>query len=716
MSSRLVQAAKQWRSWFWPSLTVFSFYFLFRYAFGFQGQDFLSHQFIQLQAGQVPEVRYDITVNGALAICLALLFTASLAFALRQWARYYLNRKLILSYLIFAFIPLACTVLIFALGIRALFGITSANTVENMMIMLSADLVKYSTSVQDQTLELLSVGDANFNVELELSNIIDETRRSELSRHSYSDLLVDVYFLSDFNASNLFMCMYCETLRDKSLSNLTGFKTLPDDEYQAIFPHWFKGDDHLAIVERQDRLFIQHYSVRPFDETSRTVAVATVPIDTQFLEHIRDTMDINVSLDHNGGYWSYRTDSPGSSWFLRWLFKPLSSTWELRALDWSSGIYRPTATMTFEISPSSLLASLGRIKERNFLGNDQKQIQFYLILSITLFLILAELMAFVFGIYLISYITRSLNAIADGHERMAGGDLDYQLPYLGKDQIGAMGRSFNAMSTNINSLLKEVRIKEKYEEELRIARDIQMSLLPDMRDTPAGEHISAICIPAKQVGGDYYDVFEVAAGRVGIFIADVSGKGTSAAFYMAELKGVLIALRHLWDDPRQLMLAINEILYPALSANVFISAAYLLLDGQRGIATLARAGHCPALHISQGKCHDVLPPGMAIGLAKNSVFGKIIKPVVFTLKPDDKIILYTDGLDEMTNQGELYGLDRLRDVLISFSELGSEDIRDAVLADVRKFVSTGEQNDDLTLVVASLPKAVAAVDELPKTG
>lgn len=690
--------------------------FLVRTVFGFNTEGFLSRQYIQLNAGEVPEVRYDITVNGALTICLAILFAVLLGVTLRQWARYYLNRKLMLSYLIFAVIPLGCTVIIFVLGIRALFGITSANTVENTIILMSNDLAKYSAAVQEKTADLLSVGDANFNVEIQLANIIDETRTTELTRHAYSDLAVDVYFISSMNASNSLICMYCETLKDKGESALHGFLTLSEDRYQSIFPEWFEGTEHLAIVDRDDQLFIQHFGVRPFNGYGNIVVVASVPMDTQFIQHIRDTMDINIALDQQDGYWSYRSDQQRGSWFVRWLFRPLRSSWELRALDWKSGVYQHSANMTFEISPSSLLASIGRVKERNFLGNDQKQIQVYMILGITLFLILSLLLAFVLGIYLISYITRSLATIAVGHEQVAQGNLTHRIPYLGKDQIGAMSKSFNDMADNISNLLVEVREKEKYEEELRIARDIQMSLLPDMNETAVGDKISAICIPAKQVGGDYYDVLEVGAGKVGIFIADVSGKGTSAAFYMAELKGVLIALRHLWDNPHQLMLSINEILYPALSANVFISAAYLLLDGQRNQGTLVRAGHCPALHVAHGQCQELLPPGMAIGLAKNHVFAKILKPSVFHMDLNDKVILYTDGLDEMTNQGELYGLDRLRQVLVSHASQSAEGMRDAILADVREFVASGEQDDDLTLVVASLPKAVLAVDELPKTG
>ena len=135
------------------------------------------------------------------------------------------------------------------------------------------------------------------------------------------------------------------------------------------------------------------------------------------------------------------------------------------------------------------------------------------------------------------------------------------------------------------------------------------------------------------------------------------------------------------------------------------SAAYLLIDAEHGEAKLARAGHCPAFLVREnGEVHEVLPPGMAIGIAKNPIFGRILKIETFPMGPEDKVVLYTDGLDEMTFENQLYGLDRLKDVLHRNASQNVFQIKDAVLEDVQQFMGSAEQHDDLTLVVAGPSK------------
>src|SRR6185503_3720164 len=108
-----------------------------------------------------------------------------------------------------------------------------------------------------------------------------------------------------------------------------------------------------------------------------------------------------------------------------------------------------------------------------------------------------------------------------------------------RDQLGELAESFNRMSGDIKDLMRQQAEKERLEEELRIARQIQMSLLPAQGAASLpGVRIAALCIPAAEVGGDYYDLLPLAPDRMGVLVADVSGKGTSAALYMAELKGL----------------------------------------------------------------------------------------------------------------------------------------------------------------------------------
>ena len=154
-----------------------------------------------------------------------------------------------------------------------------------------------------------------------------------------------------------------------------------------------------------------------------------------------------------------------------------------------------------------------------------------------LFLII-ELVALVMGLALARSITSSIHELFMGTERVRQGDFTHRISINTKDQLGELADSFNQMTGSIENLLQTAAEKKRLEEELRIARQIQMSLLPRGPLDVPGLGITALCVPAREVGGDYYDFFPLGPGRLGVLIADVSGKGTSAALYMAELKGL----------------------------------------------------------------------------------------------------------------------------------------------------------------------------------
>ena len=137
--------------------------------------------------------------------------------------------------------------------------------------------------------------------------------------------------------------------------------------------------------------------------------------------------------------------------------------------------------------------------------------------------------------------------------------------------------------------------KKRLEEELRIARRIQMSLLP--QNPPVefpGVSLTAVCQPAREVGGDYYDFLPLEGNRLGLLIADVAGKGTSAALYMAELKGLMLSLTLVHRSPRDLLVSANRIISAHLDSRSFITMTYAVLDLDARTMTWARAGHTPA--------------------------------------------------------------------------------------------------------------------------
>src|SRR4029450_11931311 len=213
-----------------------------------------------------------------------------------------------------------------------------------------------------------------------------------------------------------------------------------------------------------------------------------------------------------------------------------------------------------------------------------------------LFLII-EIVALVMGLALARSITSSIQELFMGTERVGQGDFTHRISVATKDQLGELAGSFNQMTGSIENLLLTAAEKKRMEEELRIARQIQMSLLPRGQLDMPGLEVTALCVPAREVGGDYYDFFPLGPGRLGVLIADVAGKGTSAALYMAELKGLVLSLSQIYQSPRQMLIEANRILSQNLDSRSFITMTYAVLDLGMREMTYARAGHTPLIYL-----------------------------------------------------------------------------------------------------------------------
>src|SRR5204862_6414357 len=151
------------------------------------------------------------------------------------------------------------------------------------------------------------------------------------------------------------------------------------------------------------------------------------------------------------------------------------------------------------------------------------------------------------------------------------GDFTHKIPVKSDDQLGELTDSFNSMTASIEDLLRQAAEKKRLEEELRIAREIQMSLLPQGPLRMPGLSVTALCVPAREVGGDYYDFLPLDDHRVGVLIADVAGRGTSAAVYLAELKGLILPLSRIHASPRALLIDAHHIIAEHLDARRLIT-------------------------------------------------------------------------------------------------------------------------------------------------
>jgi phosphoserine phosphatase RsbU/P len=343
-----------------------------------------------------------------------------------------------------------------------------------------------------------------------------------------------------------------------------------------------------------------------------------------------------------------------------------------------------------------------------------------LLLVAVLFLII-QIVALVMGLALARSITSSIHELFAGTERVRHGDFSHRISVRSNDQLGELGGSFNQMISSIENLLQTAAEKKRMEEELRIARQIQMSLLPRGPVDVPGLSVTALCVPAREVGGDYYDFFPLSAERLGVLIADVSGKGTSAALYMAELKGLVLSLSQIYQSPRQLLMEVNRIISENLDARSFITMTYAVLDTAAGTMTYARAGHTPLIHVREGvpaaeRVRILVPSGMVVGLripGAAEKFAELLEEDRIELGVGDIVVFYTDGITEAMNaDSDLFGDGRLSEIVEEHGHLETVELRERVLREIEAFVGSADQHDDMTMILLKVeqvgPAHVAA--------
>jgi sigma-B regulation protein RsbU (phosphoserine phosphatase) len=251
-------------------------------------------------------------------------------------------------------------------------------------------------------------------------------------------------------------------------------------------------------------------------------------------------------------------------------------------------------------------------------------------------------------------------------------------------------------------LVEESIVKERLEQELEIAHEAQMKLLPKQMPTIEGIEMEAVCVTANEVGGDYYDFFKLDNTKLGIVIGDVSGKGPSAAFYMAEVKGIMEALSKEVLSPEEMLVAANEILYKNFDRKTFISLIYGVIDAKSKSFTFCRAGHCPIffVHGENDDCQRLEPKGLGVGLDPGPLFEKSLQQERIKLKRGDTLLLYTDGVTDARNRdGEEFGEKRLETTLLAVKDQISIDIKKHIIHSIYTFFDGQNAYDDLTFII-----------------
>jgi sigma-B regulation protein RsbU (phosphoserine phosphatase) len=239
--------------------------------------------------------------------------------------------------------------------------------------------------------------------------------------------------------------------------------------------------------------------------------------------------------------------------------------------------------------------------------------------------------------------------------------------------------------------------KERLERELQVARQIQMSILPQHLPELPGFDFGALMSPARAVGGDFFGLFTLGQGRVGVAIGDVTDKGVPAAIFMAQTHALLRAEAGRNASPRKTLQRVNRLLMEVNSGGLFVTILYGVLDQQTRQFDYVRAGHeLPMLRSSKGEI-SLAPQGRGMPLA---IFDDpMLDENQITLPPGSTLLLYTDGVtDAQDTQHNAFGLSRLEAALKEIGELGGQAVCDGIFQAVGAYQSSAVQFDDVTLV------------------
>jgi len=340
-----------------------------------------------------------------------------------------------------------------------------------------------------------------------------------------------------------------------------------------------------------------------------------------------------------------------------------------------------------------IFTSLGELRETYF-G--------ILVLALATFFLL-ELAALITGIVITRRITKAVGELYRATLLVQSGELSHRVRVEQRDQLGLLGESFNIMTGSIGDLIEEQKQRHRLENEISIAREVQNQLFPQKFPEVPGVEIAAICKAARTVSGDYYDFIQLSPTQVAIVIADISGKGISAALLMASLQAALrsqlLAPGSESMSTAELVARINKHLVRNTADDRFATFFIAVYDSSTRRLRYTNAGHLPGFCVTDGSSVHLDAGGMVLGIMENYPYqeGSLVVP------PDALLIGYSDGLIEPENvYGEEFGIARLEEIAIRVHEAGPREVAESLMTAAEEWAGTPEQADDMTVIVARL--------------
>ena len=320
-----------------------------------------------------------------------------------------------------------------------------------------------------------------------------------------------------------------------------------------------------------------------------------------------------------------------------------------------------------------------------------------------LFLIV-EMVSLVAGVQLSRSMTGAVHELYEGTRHVKEGDFSYRIPVKGTDQLAELGASFNTMTENLGQLIVVAKEKERLESELEIAREVQSQLFP--KDVPFVKtlELKGVCSPARVVSGDYYDFMAVSDGVLAFAIGDVAGKGISAALLMATIQSAMRSQLSRSNgsgphvlSPASMVSSLNRQLYATTSLEKYATFFFALYDEATHALTYTNAGHLAPMLLRGGDIQTMDSTGTVVGAFPFATYEEKTVP----LEHGDILLAYTAGIVEPENvYGEVFGEDRLKDLLIKYARADSSELIARTMEAVVHWTGSSELQDDMTMVVA----------------
>ena len=342
---------------------------------------------------------------------------------------------------------------------------------------------------------------------------------------------------------------------------------------------------------------------------------------------------------------------------------------------------------------SRMFSSLGELRNTYLIA--------FVLIVIAFFVIWAA--ALVTGLALTRQITKAIDELYRATQYVQAGDLSHRVRIERRDQLGVLGESFNLMTGSISGLIEEQKQRQRLENEISIAREVQDQLFPRSLPKVPGVEIEAICKAARAVSGDYYDFIQLSPTHLAIAIADISGKGISAALLMASLQAALRS-QVLVDGSEHMSTAelvsrLNKHLVRNTGDDRFATFFIAVYDSATRNLRYTNAGHLPSFLICKDSALHLDKGGMVLGVLEDYSYeeGSVV------VAPDSLLVGYSDGLVEPENvYGEEFGIRRLQQAAVHVQGANPHVVAESLMTAAEEWAGTPEQADDMTVIVARL--------------